>query len=139
MERKEALQNLLERVKAGDIPDTGVDRFSAIPQRGFGVYSDQNWYDANAAYWCCSLDAAKALHEAVLPGWGWRICQCYLSDDAAVFPDFNCPEHGDRLKRQLDESVDWFDLTDVDQRPAGNPARAWLIAILKSLIEQEPS
>lgn len=81
-----------------------------------------------------SLSGAEQLHAKTLPGWGWRVGQCHLSDDAAVFPNFNCPVHGDRLHAQFDEATDWFGLTDVDQRPAGNPARAWLLSILRALI-----
>ena len=64
-----------------------------------------------------SLDAAHALHKAVLPGWTWvggDMCEAMT-----VFPP------------------------GYDQDPAGHvdayhadPARAWLLAILKAL-EQE--
>ena len=135
-DRKQALIDLRDRLKAGETPNQ--DEFRAV----FGWHKDQRHQLAVIA--CDSSDiramgAAKALHEAALPGWGWRVCECYLSDDAAVFPDFNCPQHGERLRCSFDESVDWFDLTDVDQRPAGNPARAWLLAILEALIAEESS
>jgi hypothetical protein len=32
---------------------------------------------------------------------------------------------------------EWPEVTDIDQRPPGNPARAWLLAILTAMIEQE--
>ena len=63
---------------------------------------------------------------------------CFVSDDAAVFPDFYCPEHGERLRASVDQDREWFDDTDVDQRPPGNPSRAWLLAILRALYAQEP-
>jgi hypothetical protein len=63
--RRDDLNALLAKVEAGDIPDTGVGRFRAIPRRGGGVYADPNWYDANNAYWRADLNAAKALHEAI--------------------------------------------------------------------------
>jgi hypothetical protein len=109
----EALKALLAKVEAGDIPDTGVDRFRAIPKRGGGVYADPNWYNAHGAYWRGDLNAAKALHEAVLPGWGW-----YASDigEVKVYGGSDGPFY---------------------EGDATNPARAWLIAILKALISEE--
>ncbi|MCA0846105.1 hypothetical protein [Salipiger thiooxidans] len=87
-----------------------------------------------------SLDAAKALHKAVLPGWFWRISECHLSSDAWVGPDFNCPTHGARLLDTVPQTIngqDWHEFTDVDLRPAGNPARALLISDLLALIALE--
>ena len=57
-----------------------------------------------------SLDAAKALHEALLPGWEWEVAS---SDAAAVF-------HGNDLHGPCELAA------------STNPARAWLIAILKA-------
>ena len=54
-----------------------------------------------------SLDAAKALHEALLPGWGWTVS----ADGSSVYGD--------------DPKV-------YDGDDARSPARAWLIAILKA-------
>ena len=81
-----------------------------------------------------SLDAALALHKAVLPGWWFQVGTCGLSDDARCAPDFNNPTNGADLERRFDPAVDWAALTDVDQRPSGNLARALLIAILKALM-----
>ena len=113
-DRKEALTELLAKVEAGDMPDTGVDRFTAIPKRGGGVYADPNWYDANGAYWRGDLNAAKALHEAVLPGWDARLL---LSGSVWVYID------------NREEFITSFLAFSFD-----SPARAWLIAILKALI-----
>ena len=59
-----------------------------------------------------SLDAAHSLHKAVLPNYGWGV-----SNKSTVF------------------------LYPPDSRPfsvtATNPARAWLIAIIKDLIAEE--
>jgi hypothetical protein len=55
-----------------------------------------------------SLDAAKALHEEVLPGWNHIVCRDYVY-------------------------VGSF------QGKSDNPARAWLIAILKALIAEGAS
>ena len=81
-----------------------------------------------------SLDAAIALVERLLPGWGWRIGTCYISDDAFLFPDCNCPVHGERLMKefgsQFSPGEEWSDLTDVDLRP---PRKTLAIALLISL------
>tara|TARA_R110000764_G_scaffold196704_1_gene281799 strand:+ start:540 stop:920 length:381 start_codon:yes stop_codon:yes gene_type:complete len=75
-----ALNALLAKVESGDIPDTGVNRFGAIPKCGGGVYSDPNWYDAHAAYWRGDSNAAEALHGRVLPGWEFDIKdECILA------------------------------------------------------------
>ena len=123
MTRKEALADLIAKVEAGQ---HGRWTFDALGEDASGLALD--------AYHG-SLNAAKALHEAMLPGWAYRIGQCSVSDDASVFPDFNCPVHGARLRATMDEARDWFGDTDVDQRPPGNPARAWLLSILRALHE----
>jgi hypothetical protein len=79
-----------------------------------------------------SIDAAVELCNRVLPGWAWRVATCCVSDDAWVFPDFNSPEHGERLKREINQELDWADLTDVDLRPPGRQAIALCIAVLKA-------
>jgi hypothetical protein len=115
--RKEALIELRDKVKAGDISVIGPSSFSAL-DGGRGVYVDHQASDAMRAY-NGSLDAAKALHEAVLPGW----VLTFLGQDpydwvVAVF----CERFGPRRQAIV----------------PGNPARAWLIAILEALIAQEP-
>ena len=68
-----------------------------------------------------SIDAAKSLHDALLPGWWWAVGTCKVSDDARVSPDDDsrAPDGGE-----------WAEYTDIDRRPPGNPARAWLLSIL---------
>ena len=132
MTRKQALAELVAKVEAGgeDTPD-----FSALVSRPIMQCKAGEAYRG-------SLDAAKALHAVVLPGWGWRIGSCHLSDDALVFPDFNCPTHGERLRATVPELIngqEWADYTDIDQRPAGNVARAFLLSILRALHAMEPS
>jgi hypothetical protein len=107
-DRKDALITLLAKVKAGD---TKTGRFSMLMRSVF-PYHDKI---GNAAY-NGSLDAAKALHEATLPDYHLNLAL----DFCHVLPDWN----------------------DGDQRASsgycdGNPARAWLIAILKALIAQD--
>ncbi len=61
-----------------------------------------------------SLDAAKALHEAVLPGWDW----CMTADKVDVWTG-----------NMMDDGI-------MRHGEAGTTARAWLIAILKALIAE---
>ena len=61
-----------------------------------------------------SLDAAMALHEVVLPGWEWHLGP----SNAKVYP-----YNGSPLKS-------WSGMSD-------NPARAWLLAILRALAAGE--
>ena len=94
-----ALQALLMNVEAGEWWDD-------LP-RPADLHTDLCWKSFNG-----SLDAAKALHEAVLPGWiyliGSQIASVSMSDH---------------------EDPRWWNVMHN-----GNPARAWLIAILRALI-----
>jgi hypothetical protein len=133
MTRRDSLRALYEAVKAGEFPGHVTARDLGLPDGAIAILT---FYEAFSG----SLDAALALHNAVLPGWGWSAGSCSVSDDAMVFPDFNCPIHGDRLRAELPILVngrEWPEVTDIDQRPPGNPARAWLLAILAAMIEQE--
>lgn len=129
--RKQALIELRDKVKAGEMGDTGPDRFTAIPKRGVGVYFDQNWRDAGNAYWHGDLNAAKALHEAVLPG-----CSVQITDTRNGFEDI-----GRWIVKINWEHMTWQP-TFTAAGPFGyegkdyNPARAWLLAILEALIAE---
>lgn len=94
------LDKLIEAVKAGEF------LLDAIPAR-----YETTAYQAFSG----SLDAAKALHDALLPGWGYRVSPCY----AAV----------------MHPSVTGNDVTK-DAVVNDNPARAWLLAILKAYREE---
>ena len=61
-----------------------------------------------------SLDAAKALHEALLPGWMPQIIKTY--DDSWMV---NIKERGKQYMQ--------------DSTFAPTPARAWLLAILRAV------
>jgi len=61
-----------------------------------------------------SLDAAKALHDAVLPGWWFAIQPTGANVDSLV------PHDG-----------------SLSMAANDNPARAWLLAIIRALIWQE--
>jgi hypothetical protein len=124
MTRLEALRDLKAKVEAGEYD---VRAFRAVWP--FSEGHDDIGSHALYAMKDNSLDAARAMHEAVLPGWWWKIGTCCLSDDACVSPEG--PESVTADGRE------WSDITDVDIRPPENPARAWLLAVLVALIEQE--
>jgi hypothetical protein len=88
------------------------------------------------------MNAALSLFAALLPGWGWSAGSYSVSDDAMVFPDFNCPIHGKRLRAELPILVngqEWPEATDIDLRPPGDPARALTLATLEALIAKSQS
>ncbi len=108
-----ALRELAKKVEAGewvssgDADDTWIAIFDA------GLRQHYAWiYGA----WHGSLDAAKALHEAVLPGWDWDVCSWAGAD---IHPG-------------EDQLADWVPGDNYD-----NPARSWLLAILRALIAME--
>lgn len=118
MTRIEALIELRDKVKAGDY--AGFRRanraaFSTPCQDMDLQLREEHCLHAYKG----SLDAAKALHEAVLPGWGWQVFALTDCDYVAVLdgPEFSTPEI---------------------EAPY-TPARAWLLAILEALIAQEQS
>lgn len=113
MERIDALKELLANVEAGE----AAGKFGPIMSNWWGGDSQ---IDAMRAY-NGSLDAAKALHDDVLPGWT------------------TTHAHGHRFN--------WsWNLTKIENSgkryacaESTTPARAWLCAILKALIAQEES
>ena len=112
MTRLGALRELLTKVKeGGDVYDFGVVGGPTL--RGY-------------AEGACvgSLDAAKKLHEAVLPGWRCVLCMTYPLASASVFQVNDDQSHTVGKHRAIDAS------NEV-------PARAWLIAILEALIAME--
>ena len=121
MTRKQALTDLLAKVEAGEF-DATEDRpakfngFCSHWEAARGAYTNPNYKTAWLAY-NGSLDAAKALHEAVLPGWGYAVSPQYAR---VVDP---IPLYGSPNKSK-------------DAINADNPARAWLIALLKALIAE---
>lgn len=109
MTKLESLIALLDAVKAGDIPDdTETGAFKAL---GFAQMSR-----ARSAY-IGSLDAALALHNAVLPG--GEVDNAYQS-------------------RSLGSWTVKIGLLDKQHKGVADTfARAWLIAILEALIAME--
>ena len=107
MNKLEALEALLEKVRAGDINPNSQAEFIGVVN---GDYSHVLLRDAYNG----SLDAALSLHQSVLSGWEWS-----LGGDAA--------EVGNAPNR---DGLYFISIND-------NPARAWLMAILQALIAQE--
>lgn len=107
---REALIELKAKVEAGE------------PCRTWGAtltdFAGAKWNEVYLAF-NGSLDAAKALHEAVLPEWGWLING--FRSWVTVWAE------GDRTSDAN------FNATCIN-----NPARAWLLAILSALIAMEP-
>jgi len=108
----QALRDLLVKVEDGELPPTKM-----IGQ-AFGCRRLPNGWDVAALIkWIMgdtieAMGAAKALHEAVLPGW-W----------AAV-----------RFSTRPKATTGYIDCVSEGQDDC--PARAWLIAILHALIAQ---
>ena len=127
MTKLDALKALAEKVEAGRDMFLNGDISSV-----FGPFEVPNegtaWQALNAFYG--SLDAAKALHEAVLPeGMGYSL---EWRDDGFVMawlsPNLNRISDG-RKRRH----VQTFDERCYNK----TPARAWLLCILKALIWKE--
>ena len=117
MGRKQALIDLRDKVNAGECYPKDI--LSVFPHY---VGDCGQW--AHDAYFHGSLDAAKALHKAVLPGWGWQ------------------KEHWDGSEKPGHE-IFWvtypakWRVGHVWKYNDKNDARAWLLAILEALIAQE--
>tara|TARA_R110000803_G_scaffold76353_6_gene140950 strand:- start:477 stop:857 length:381 start_codon:yes stop_codon:yes gene_type:complete len=121
-----ALQELLAKVEAGVKYETMghtllCQKAFPKPQDFDGsreAYANSNAQLAVLAWRNGSLDAAKALHEAVLPEWhfnvGWEATGNWYVVEIS--------------------DVSWIDGCDGCDT---TPARAWLIAIIKALIAKE--
>ena len=112
--RKEALEALLAKVEAGE------ESWVNLP-RTADLHTDLVW-----KAWAGSLDAAKALHEAVLPKEGWEVGRTSLYP--GMMPGSS--------EYQFYAFVGWG---EYKKGYADTAARAWLIAILKALIAREPT
>jgi hypothetical protein len=106
--RKDVLVELLAKVEAEAV----LGKFGPI-MRGHWDFDTQ--FLAMKAY-NGSLDAAKALHEAVLPEWHWNVSKDGVA--RIVIPS--------RLRT-----------IPTVGRSDSSTARAWLLAILKALIAGE--
>lgn len=97
------LEKLIEAVKSGG--DISWSWASGPARSVFGY----RWPDALNAY-CGDLNAAKSLHDALLPGWEWHLGP----SNAKIYPYNGSP------------ATSWSGMAD-------NPARAWLLAQLQAL------
>lgn len=114
-DRVEALRALLGKVEAGERVSFGdTDDICAALIPG-ATLADAGMF--RAACEGTSLDAALALHNAVLPGWTWS-----TADDA----------HDERWF-VVGDGVDY----ETEETYNDTPARAWLCAILKALIAEQ--
>lgn len=107
------LDKLIEAVEAG------VDWISALSANAL---APQQAVDACRAYGhegqpgtAGSLDAAKRLHEALLPGWGWVLDEAVDGRDAHVYAPTGAHK---------------------SSGTADHIARSWLLAILRALKAQ---
>lgn len=108
MTRIEALRELAEKVEAGTL-GAGI----CGPLCGSANIPAQHVIGAFNGW----LDKANDLHNAVLPGWSWSV------DNSG----------------QVTLWYPWIegDAPHVRAGPDSNPARAWLLAILRALIDME--
>ena len=104
-DKTQALQRLLEAVEAGR-----VGQFRNLDSE----FGHGNGIHAKRAY-NGSLDAAKALHEAMLPGWEFKIGLT----NAVVF-----------LRTHKDNDPQHSGMSEVS-------ARAWLLAIIRAVMAGE--
>lgn len=105
-------------------------------------YPGAGRYSVGHLPYTSSLDAAISLVTKSLPGWGYRVGTCCVSDDAFIFPDYNSPQHGERLKREFPvmiNGVEWADYTDIDLRPSGRLPIAILVSLFTALKAIEAS
>lgn len=114
MTRSDALRALLAKVEAGTAWDAGSGG-CFVTLAYLGTVGQFSAVDLAIKAFKGSLDAAKALHEAVLPGWDWG--------RSAASGQFYVWNTGKGPASALSNNKD--------------PARAWLIAILKALIATE--
>jgi dihydrodipicolinate synthase/N-acetylneuraminate lyase len=118
MTRLEALKELAKKVEVGkwwrdeSVAISYCAKASIAPVNARRITSIMN----NG-----SLDAAKALHEAVLPVWSAVVGQNAHHLDWSVFVRFTA---GGEVKQEITAADDC-------------PASAWLLAILRALIAQE--
>lgn len=86
-----------------------------------------------------SLDAVLDLVAKLLPGWSWRVCQCTVTDDAWLQPDFGDPVHGAGFTARWPDCGDplddgpGLDISTVPQPRGAMALLACLIEVLDAL------
>jgi len=129
--RKDALQELLAKVKGGIKYETmGHTRMCqrAFPKPDNFDGSRQAYAEAEAqravlAWRNGDMNAALALHNAVLPDAGWEVYR--TSKYPGMIPGSS--------RHEFAAKVGWG---TTHMGEADNPARAWLCAIMKALISE---
>ena len=121
MTRKEALTELIAKVEAGETSDQHLID-AAFPEFADVIYP---WSISRVISWIMlgdmrAMGAAKALHEAVLPGWTPGMQQ---QDNKRWFVE---------LREGFCTSYSQVQIACVQ-----DPARAWLLAILRALHDQD--
>lgn len=114
------LDKLIEAVEAGDdYAENEACRGINKAHRNVGDL----WpaHDAIKAF-RGSLDAAKRLHDALLPGWGWQRPAASWEPDSVAVKSPKWTEGDD----DDEGGYPWFKGFAVE------PARAWLLSILKA-------
>lgn len=112
----DALKELRAKVSNGTARTAGdtSDFTLAFPDRS--EFWDQDPATRAIGAYIGYLDSAKALHEAVLPGWGWFLSPVGASVSSPT------------------ENI--VDMPDKEFFRDNTPARAWLLAILDALIAE---
>lgn len=114
MTERDALERLIAAVKVGGL--TELHFIDAARDVGGAVYAwRRTAYEAHDG----SLDAAKALHEALLPG--KRVQTFYQAND------------GTWCITLVDRDTNYNAVSAISD----NPARAWLLAILRALASMQ--
>ncbi|MDH5797093.1 MAG: hypothetical protein OEZ19_00900 [Paracoccaceae bacterium] len=118
----------LTRLRAMVAGDYGDDQISCVAK---GIFGWTNGTRFLASYQG-SIDYAKGLHEAVLPGWVWYVRS---SDGMDVYFYDSAPGQYFaqvwRAETDINDDHETFYVWDND------PARAWLLAILDALVWME--
>jgi hypothetical protein len=118
------LERLIAAVDAGGWPDRRTE-VAAFYSGGSITHCNECAGLARQAY-NGSLDAALRLHEALLPG--WQINMAMLP----VGPDTVCAIYG-----PLEPTASKWAFAPKHEARAANPARAWLLSILRALAKRE--
>ena len=114
MTRKEALAKLITAVEANSLATVSAEHIYVA----FGAHLQRRFWEC----WNGSLDAVKALHEAVLP-------------DFIAYPEAGGASVGVRVWSCTVES--WIEGQEYHGSNQPEPSRAWLLSILRALHAQE--
>jgi hypothetical protein len=121
-----SIADLIKAVEVGATPSVNVPIIHAV------------FSDPQHIKWACqildggfeAMSAAKALHDALLPGWAWwHPANDWTPDSVAV----QSP-HWQEAKSEDPDSGGYPRFVGVAER---HPARAWLLAILRALEAEE--